>query len=112
MEYVREHVDDPRRVDYRPMNAFLLPPPWYRGRALVIGDAAHTTTPHLATGAGIAIEDAVVLAELIATEPAGAELLEAFMSAAVRPLPPGGRDGGQARRDGEGQPSRSRRTSS
>ena len=68
MEHVRAHVTDPAKVDYRPMNAFLLPPPWHRGRVVVIGDAAHTTTPHLATGAGIAIEDAVVLAELLAGE--------------------------------------------
>ena len=32
---------------------------------LLIGDAAHTTTPHLAFGVGLAIEDAVVLAELV-----------------------------------------------
>jgi 2-polyprenyl-6-methoxyphenol hydroxylase-like FAD-dependent oxidoreductase len=68
MLHVRQNVTDPRRVDYRPMDSFLLPPPWHRGRAVVIGDAAHTTTPHLATGAGIAIEDAVVLAELLAAE--------------------------------------------
>ena len=80
MDYVRDHVTDPAKIDYRPMNAFLLPPPWYRGRAIVIGDAAHTTTPHLATGAGIAIEDAVVLAELIATDAPPAELLERFMA--------------------------------
>ncbi len=80
MSYVRSHVTDPRQVDYRPMNAFLLPPPWHRGRVLVIGDAAHTTTPHLATGAGIAIEDAVVLAELLASERPMAELLDQFMT--------------------------------
>jgi 2-polyprenyl-6-methoxyphenol hydroxylase-like FAD-dependent oxidoreductase len=65
MQHVRRSVTDPRRVDYRPMDSFLLPQPWHRGRVVVIGDAAHTTTPHLATGAGIAIEDAVVLAELL-----------------------------------------------
>jgi 2-polyprenyl-6-methoxyphenol hydroxylase-like FAD-dependent oxidoreductase len=80
MDFVRAHVNDPRRVDYRPMNAFLLPPPWHRGRVVVIGDAAHTTTPHLATGAGIAIEDAVVLAELIATEPSAPQMLAKFMT--------------------------------
>src|SRR5262249_10291087 len=32
MEYVREHVTDPRKVDFRPMNAFLLPLPWHNGR--------------------------------------------------------------------------------
>ncbi len=80
MDYVREHVTDPRKVDYRPMNSFLLPPPWHRGRIVVIGDAAHTTTPHLATGAGIAIEDAVVLAELLATDLPASELLDRFMA--------------------------------
>jgi 2-polyprenyl-6-methoxyphenol hydroxylase-like FAD-dependent oxidoreductase len=80
MSYAREHITDPAKIDYRPMNAFLMPAPWYRGRVLVIGDAAHTTTPHLATGAGIAIEDAVVLAELMATEPSIPRLLERFMT--------------------------------
>jgi 2-polyprenyl-6-methoxyphenol hydroxylase-like FAD-dependent oxidoreductase len=67
------------RVDYRPMESILVPPPWYRGRVLLIGDAAHTTTPHLATGAGIAIEDAVVLAELLAADQSIPEVLDAFM---------------------------------
>ena len=30
---------------------------------LLIGDAAHATTPHLASGAGLAVEDALVLAQ-------------------------------------------------
>jgi 2-polyprenyl-6-methoxyphenol hydroxylase-like FAD-dependent oxidoreductase len=80
MNYVRDHVTDPASIDYRGMNAFLLPPPWHRGQVVVIGDAAHTTTPHLATGAGIAIEDAVVLAELLATDRAPAEVLDAFVA--------------------------------
>jgi 2-polyprenyl-6-methoxyphenol hydroxylase-like FAD-dependent oxidoreductase len=33
---------------------------------VLIGDAAHATTPHLASGAGIAVEDALVLSEEIA----------------------------------------------
>lgn len=80
MTYVREHVTDPARIDYRGMNAFLLPPPWHRGRVVMIGDAAHTTTPHLATGAGIAIEDAVVLAELLATRRPPAEVFDMFVA--------------------------------
>jgi 2-polyprenyl-6-methoxyphenol hydroxylase-like FAD-dependent oxidoreductase len=78
--FAREHMTDPGKVDYRPMNSFLLPSPWYRGRVVVIGDAAHTTTPHLATGAGIAIEDAVVLAEMLATDLPATELLDRFMA--------------------------------
>ena len=80
MLHAREWVNDPAKVDYRPMNAFLLPPPWHCGRVAVIGDAAHTTTPHLATGAGIAIEDAVVLAELLAADLSVADLLDQFMA--------------------------------
>jgi 2-polyprenyl-6-methoxyphenol hydroxylase-like FAD-dependent oxidoreductase len=39
----------------------LLPPPWHNGRVVLIGDATHATTPHLASGAGLAVEDALVL---------------------------------------------------
>jgi 2-polyprenyl-6-methoxyphenol hydroxylase-like FAD-dependent oxidoreductase len=45
---------------------------------LVIGDAAHTTTPHLASGASIAIEDAVVLARLLEAGGALDVVLEDF----------------------------------
>ncbi|MSQ19802.1 MAG: 2-polyprenyl-6-methoxyphenol hydroxylase [Betaproteobacteria bacterium] len=68
LDWVREQIVDPALVDYRPMESLLVPAPWYRGRIVLIGDAAHTTTPHLATGAGIAIEDTVVLAEELAND--------------------------------------------
>jgi 2-polyprenyl-6-methoxyphenol hydroxylase-like FAD-dependent oxidoreductase len=34
----------------------------------MIGDAVHATTPHLASGAGIAVEDALVLSDYLASE--------------------------------------------
>jgi 2-polyprenyl-6-methoxyphenol hydroxylase-like FAD-dependent oxidoreductase len=80
MSHAQAHVNDPAKVDYRPMNSFLLPSPWHRGRVAVIGDAAHTTTPHLATGAGIAIEDAVVLAEMLAADGPLPASLDRFMA--------------------------------
>lgn len=43
----------------------LIEEPWYKGRIMLAGDAAHTTTPHLAQGAAMAVEDAVLLAELL-----------------------------------------------
>ena len=46
----------------------------------MIGDAVHTTTPHLATGAGIAIEDAVVIAELLDSKLTIPECLAQFMA--------------------------------
>jgi 2-polyprenyl-6-methoxyphenol hydroxylase-like FAD-dependent oxidoreductase len=42
------------------------PPIWYRGRVLVAGDAAHATAPQLTQGAAMAVEDAVVIARLLA----------------------------------------------
>jgi 6-hydroxynicotinate 3-monooxygenase len=35
--------------------------PWSKGRVVLMGDAAHPTTPHMGQGAGMAFEDAVVL---------------------------------------------------
>lgn len=40
---------------------------WTQGRATLLGDAAHPTLQYLAQGAGMSIEDAVVLAEKVAT---------------------------------------------
>jgi 2-polyprenyl-6-methoxyphenol hydroxylase-like FAD-dependent oxidoreductase len=40
----------------------MLPWPWFRGRVVVGGDAAHTFPPHLTQGAAMAAEDAYVLA--------------------------------------------------
>jgi 2-polyprenyl-6-methoxyphenol hydroxylase-like FAD-dependent oxidoreductase len=42
-------------------------PNWSNGRCVVIGDAAHATAPVWAQGAALAVEDALVLAELLAT---------------------------------------------
>ena len=66
-------------VVYRPLEVIFMPAPWYRGRVLLIGDAAHATTPHLGQGAGMAIEDAVVLADLLGSGAPADALLPAFM---------------------------------
>lgn len=40
---------------------------FYKGRLVLLGDAAHASTPHQGAGAGQAIEDALVLSELLRT---------------------------------------------
>jgi 2-polyprenyl-6-methoxyphenol hydroxylase-like FAD-dependent oxidoreductase len=40
-------------------------PTWSRGRALLVGDAAHATTPHAGQGASMALEDAMRLVSLL-----------------------------------------------
>ena len=54
------------RLVYRPLMGLMMSAPWHRGRVVLLGDAVHATTPHLASGAGLAVEDAVVLAEELA----------------------------------------------
>lgn len=60
---LRDEIGPGSPIIVRPLEAFRLPAPWYVGRIVLIGDAAHPTTPHLASGAGMAVEDAVVLGE-------------------------------------------------
>jgi 2-polyprenyl-6-methoxyphenol hydroxylase-like FAD-dependent oxidoreductase len=48
-------------IVYSPIELLLLPWPWFRGRVVVGGDAAHTFPPHLTQGAAMAAEDAFVL---------------------------------------------------
>jgi 2-polyprenyl-6-methoxyphenol hydroxylase-like FAD-dependent oxidoreductase len=74
----RDEIVDPRHIVYRPITSYLLPTPWYCNRVVLIGDAAHTATPHMAAGAGLAIEDSVVLAQLLASEPSLPAALETF----------------------------------
>ena len=65
---LRDGLSPSSAIICRPLEAILLPRPWHRGRVLLIGDAVHATTPHLASGAGIAIEDALVLSDELERE--------------------------------------------
>ena len=49
-------------IVYSPLEPLLLPGPWFRGRVVLGGDAAHTVPPHLTQGAAMAAEDGCVLA--------------------------------------------------
>jgi salicylate hydroxylase len=41
-------------------------PTFYKGNVCLTGDAAHATLPHQGSGAGQAVEDALILAEVLA----------------------------------------------
>ncbi|WP_414638650.1 FAD-dependent monooxygenase, partial [Actinophytocola sp.] len=45
-------------------------PVWHRGRMIIIGDAAHATSPASGQGASMALEDAVTLAKCLRDLPA------------------------------------------
>jgi 2-polyprenyl-6-methoxyphenol hydroxylase-like FAD-dependent oxidoreductase len=44
-------------------------PTWTAGHVVLIGDAAHATSPNMAQGAAMAVEDALVLAAMLTKEP-------------------------------------------
>ena len=74
---LRSEVATAAGIIYVPIEEVILPLPWSKGRVVLIGDAAHASSPHIAQGAAMAIEDAVVLADLLAgQEDVAAALLE------------------------------------
>ena len=75
---IRDGIDANSEIVFRPLEAFFLDAPWHVGRVVLIGDAAHPTTPQLASGAGIAVEDGLVLAEELVVDRPMAETLKAF----------------------------------
>lgn len=74
----RAQITDDRDVVYRRIEEVRLPAPWYRGRIVLIGDAAHACAPHMAQGATMAIEDAVVLADELAKDAPMEDKLAAY----------------------------------
>ena len=61
-----EQILDDDGVVYKPLEWMFMTGDWHKGRVVLLGDAVHATTPHLGQGAGMAIEDSVVLADEIA----------------------------------------------
>lgn len=76
----RDQITESSMVVYRPLNTILMPDPWYKQRVILIGDAAHATTPHLGQGAAQAIEDAVVIGNVFSEKLPLEEGLKKFMS--------------------------------
>jgi 2-polyprenyl-6-methoxyphenol hydroxylase-like FAD-dependent oxidoreductase len=63
LQAIRAQIGADAQIVFRPLEGLLMPRPWHQGRVVLIGDTVHATTPHLASGACIGIEDALVLAE-------------------------------------------------
>jgi 2-polyprenyl-6-methoxyphenol hydroxylase-like FAD-dependent oxidoreductase len=78
LQELSQQITDDAAVVYRPLEWILLEGAWHRGRIVLLGDAVHTTTPHLGQGAGLAIEDSLVLAETLASHDALPEALTAY----------------------------------
>ncbi|MFC8182076.1 FAD-dependent monooxygenase [Rhodococcus sp. NPDC057297] len=76
---IKNHIDDPATVNYTWFETHVLDGPWHRGRVVLIGDAAHCCPPTVAQGGAQALEDSLVLAEMVlATDEISETVLEAF----------------------------------
>jgi 2-polyprenyl-6-methoxyphenol hydroxylase-like FAD-dependent oxidoreductase len=84
VDEVRPCITRDAGIVFRELEVVHVPPPWHQGRVVLIGDAAHASTPHLGQGAAMAVEDAVVLAELVRTGIPLAELGNAWMERRYR----------------------------
>ena len=78
IQQLAEFVTDDESVVYRPLDTLFLHGPWHAGRVVLLGDAVHATTPHLGQGAGMAIEDSIVLADEISKADTPEEAFTAY----------------------------------
>ncbi|XVQ06941.1 FAD-dependent monooxygenase [Spirillospora sp. CA-255316] len=62
---IRESVTDPRTINYTWYETHLLDPPWGRERVVLVGEAVHACPPSIAQGGAMALEDAMVLTDLL-----------------------------------------------
>ena len=75
---IRDSLGPDSQIVYRPLQALMLPKPWHRGRVILVGDAVHATTPQLASGAGAAVEDGVLIAEYLSQSSSIEDALRAY----------------------------------
>lgn len=73
-----DQITEDNEVVYKPLEWMFLEGAWHKGRVVLLGDAVHATTPHLGQGAGMAIEDALVLAEELAAADAIEPALQSY----------------------------------
>ncbi len=66
-------IERPGQVIYTAVEEARLPLPWSQGRIGVIGDAAHASSPFMGQGGAMALEDALLLAQML--DEGGAEAL-------------------------------------
>ncbi len=63
IQALAEQITNNDEVVYKPLEWVFVEGAWHKGRVVLLGDAIHATTPHLGQGAGMAIEDSIVLAD-------------------------------------------------
>ena len=60
-----EELGPKSEVLYTAVEEIVMPLPWHAGRVVLLGDAAHASTPFMGQGGAMGVQDAVVLARLL-----------------------------------------------
>ena len=79
VQRVLDQITDPNQVIYRPLETLMMPLPWYKNSVVIIGDAAHATIPQMGSGAALAVEDAVVIAEEVSAGGSIEEIMSRYI---------------------------------
>lgn len=77
LEIIRNTISE---IGVYPIYDMLYQPKWYQGRAVLIGDAIHATSPNAGQGASLALEDAMLLAICLRDKEEVGEALATFQS--------------------------------
>lgn len=78
MRSVADQAAVAETIVYTPLEEVVMGVPWFRDRVVLLGDAAHASSPHVAQGAAMALEDAVVLGELLGKSMPVSAALESY----------------------------------
>ncbi|KAK4034172.1 6-hydroxynicotinate 3-monooxygenase [Parachaetomium inaequale] len=68
VDMLRQLVQRTETVKFYPIYKLPTGRPWFRGRCLIIGDAAHAMPPHASQGVSMALEDVFLLSTLLKSE--------------------------------------------
>ncbi|OTG79847.1 hypothetical protein B9T31_16530 [Acinetobacter sp. ANC 4558] len=60
-----KQLNSQSEILYTAVEEIRMPLPWNKGRTIVIGDAAHASTPFMGQGGAMAVQDACELAEML-----------------------------------------------
>ncbi len=71
-------LESDQQLHFGPLE-WVEPEEWYRGRVVLIGDAAHAGPPHMGEGGCMAMEDALVLADVLRNPDGLASALDAYV---------------------------------
>lgn len=77
-EVLKQVVNETSSVGFYPVYRLPLGGKWFRGRCLLLGDAAHAMQPHAGQGVSMAMEDVFLLSRLLKNEGAEKSLREVF----------------------------------